>query len=44
MTTAWKAQARKFADYFLTLYRAWTIQTSDGGTLPGSTMWNDLCH
>jgi hypothetical protein len=44
MTTAWIAQARKFADYFLTLYRPWNTQTSDGGTLPGSTMWNDLCH
>ena len=34
----------KFSEYFLALDRPWSTQTSNGGTLPGSTMWNDLCH
>lgn len=43
MTEAWQSQARRFANYFLILYRPWTILTANGGTLPGSTLWHDLC-
>ncbi len=43
MTQAWISQARKFATYFLTLYRPWTVPTSDGGTLPGNTTWHAFC-
>ena len=43
LTDAWRTQARKFASYFLILYRPWKMLTEDGGTLPGSTTWSDFC-
>ncbi len=33
-----------FDDYILTLYRPWQVETADKSTLPGSTLWNDLCQ
>ncbi|EFX64429.1 hypothetical protein DAPPUDRAFT_118188 [Daphnia pulex] len=43
-TAAWTSQSRKLADYILTLYRPRQVETADKSTLPGSTLWNDLCQ
>ena len=43
MTNAWKTLPRKFAYYYLILFRPWTKRTTDGSTLPESAAWYDFC-
>ncbi len=44
LTNEWKKLAQKFAEYFLVLYKPWSVPTEDGGTLPGPTTWQTLCQ
>ncbi len=44
LTNVWRKQAKLFAEYFLILYRPWSVKTIDGGTLPGDCTWNSFCR
>jgi len=41
LTAEWIKTARIFTRYILVLFRPWT---ENGGTLPGSLKWLELCH
>lgn len=43
LTPNWEKTAFQFLSYILTLFRPWTMQCNDNGTLPGRLTWEDFC-